>query len=226
MESCNTDVFAVNLTTGAVRRVTSHPEYCGRVAFSPDNKWITIMDPRGSGRNMFIAGMRGIPPLIDIVGGILPASTRDNGVRRFFEPYPPDFYGDRGTYFGQNINGGFQGVQGSGAINDPEWNSMADPRGRPTAHRLCSGKLTLFLLLVVVLILFHATHQRSTAAATTACILQLSPVGSQAPVLQYKSIPISSHGVHRMLLEARIPLSIALTPEYTLCEVRRLDQPR
>jgi hypothetical protein len=136
VESCNTDIFAVHLTTGAVRRLTSHPEYCDPAAFSPDNKWIAIMDTRGSGRNMFIAGMRGIPPLIDIVGGILPASTRNNGVRRFFEPYLLDFYGDRGNYFGQKINGGNRGVPGSGAVDDPEWNGMADPRWSPDSRQL------------------------------------------------------------------------------------------
>lgn len=94
------------------------------------------MDTRGSGCNMFIAGMRGIPPLVDIVGGILPASTRNNGVRRFFEPYLLDFYGNHGTYFGQNINGGFQSVQGSGDINDPEWNGITDPRWSPDSTQL------------------------------------------------------------------------------------------
>lgn len=136
VESGNSDVFAVHLTTGAVRRLTSHPEYCDPLAFSPDNKWMAIMDTRGSGRNMFIGGMRGIPPLADLIGGILPSSARNNGVRRFFQPYLLDFYGDRGDYFGQKINGDNNGVQGSGDINDPEWNGMADPRWSPDSRQL------------------------------------------------------------------------------------------
>ncbi|KJR83635.1 uncharacterized protein SPSK_04097 [Sporothrix schenckii 1099-18] len=146
-ESCNVDVFAVHLTTGAVRRLTDNPEYCDPVAFSPDNKWIAIMDTRGSGRQMFIAGMRGIPPLVDIVASVLPSSTRNNGVRRFFEPYLLDFYGDRGAYNGQRIiqdrvygfkyvNDSNNGVPGSGSISDPEWNGMADPRWSLDSTRL------------------------------------------------------------------------------------------
>ncbi|CAK7200765.1 hypothetical protein SEUCBS139899_003464 [Sporothrix eucalyptigena] len=138
-ESCNIDVFAVHLTTGAVRRLTDNPEYCDPVAFSPDNKWIAIMDTRGSGRQMFLAGMRGIPPLVDMVASVLPSSTRNNGVRRFFEPYLLDYYGDRGAYNGQRIikdsvfgyeyvNDSNHGVMGSGLVSDPEWNGMADPR--------------------------------------------------------------------------------------------------
>ncbi|KAJ4249782.1 hypothetical protein NW762_012124 [Fusarium torreyae] len=80
--------------------------------------------------------MRGIPPLVDIVGGILPATSRNNGVRRFFEPYVLDHFGDRGNWYGQKINGDNKGVPGSGAINDPEWNGMADPRWSPDSRQL------------------------------------------------------------------------------------------
>lgn len=78
VESCNIDVFAAHLATGAVRRLTSHPEYCDPVSFSPDNRWMAIMDTRGSGRNMFLAGMRGVPPLIDMIVSTLTSSTRNN----------------------------------------------------------------------------------------------------------------------------------------------------
>ncbi|KAH8893636.1 hypothetical protein GQ53DRAFT_859515 [Thozetella sp. PMI_491] len=135
-ESGNVDVYAAHLTTGVVRRLTSHPEYCDPVAFSPNNKWIAIMDGRGSGRNMFLGGMRGIPPLVDIVAGVFPSATRNNGLRRFFEPYLLDFYGDRGNYYGQKINGDNNGIRGSGSFNDPEWNGMADPRWSPDSRQL------------------------------------------------------------------------------------------
>ncbi|KAH8884946.1 saponin hydrolase precursor [Thozetella sp. PMI_491] len=138
VESGNVDVFAVHLITGAVRRLTSHPEYCDPVAFSPDNKWMAIMDTRGSGRQMFIAGMRGIPPLVDMVSVLVPSSTRNNGLRRFFQPYLLDFYGDRDDvgYYGQKINGGLDGVPGSGSLDDPEWNGMADPRWSPDSTQV------------------------------------------------------------------------------------------
>lgn len=135
-ESCNIDIFAVHLITGAVRRLTSHPEYCDPVSFSPNNEWMAIMDTRGSGRNMFIAGMRGIPPIVDIIATTLPASTRNNGDRRFFQPYLLDFYGDRDNYYGQKINGGNDGTEGSNAVNDPQWNGRADPRWSPDSTQV------------------------------------------------------------------------------------------
>lgn len=66
-ESCNIDIFAVDLVTGEVRRVTDNPEYVDPIDASPDNKWIVIDDTRGSDRQMFMAAMRGVPPIIDLV---------------------------------------------------------------------------------------------------------------------------------------------------------------
>ncbi|KAI0392627.1 hypothetical protein F5Y17DRAFT_351509 [Xylariaceae sp. FL0594] len=125
-ESSNIDVFAVELATGAVRRLTSHPEYCDPIDISADDEWIAIMDTRGSDRQEFIAGMRNIPPLTDLVTATATSSTRNNGDRRFFQPYLLDRYGDRGDYYGQQINGGGDGTPGS--VNDPLWNGRADPR--------------------------------------------------------------------------------------------------
>lgn len=64
------------------------------------------------------------------------ASVRNNGNRRFFEPYLLDRYGDRGTYFGQKLNGNNSGILGSGALNDPGWNGMADPKWSPNGTRI------------------------------------------------------------------------------------------
>ncbi|KAJ2994957.1 hypothetical protein NUW58_g1407 [Xylaria curta] len=119
-ESSNIDVFAVDLATGSVRRLTSHPEYCDPLDISSDDEWIVIMDTRGSDRQMFMAGMRHIPPVIDILTATASASTRNNGARRFFQPYLLDKYGDRGDYYGQQINGAGDGSAGS--LNDPNWN--------------------------------------------------------------------------------------------------------
>lgn len=66
-ESCNIDVFAVHVVTGAVRRLTEHPDYTDPIAFSHDNNWFVTMDTRVSERQMWMAGMRWIPPIVDIV---------------------------------------------------------------------------------------------------------------------------------------------------------------
>ncbi|KAJ8110240.1 hypothetical protein OPT61_g6866 [Boeremia exigua] len=124
-EANNIDVFAVHVITGSVRRLTQHPEYTDPVAFSADNKWMVVMDTRGSNRQMFMSGMRYIPPLIDLVTITVASSTRNNGNRRFFQPILIDSLGDRGSYFGQQINAAGDGS--AGAVNDPNWNGRADP---------------------------------------------------------------------------------------------------
>ncbi|PLB49324.1 saponin hydrolase precursor [Aspergillus steynii IBT 23096] len=126
LESCNIDVFAADLTTGKVRRLTSHPEYVDPIDISPDDRSQVILDTRGTGRQMFMAGMRGIPPIIDMVVTTAASSTRNNGARRFFLPWLLDHDGDREDYFGQQINAGGDGSPGS--INDPNWNAAADPK--------------------------------------------------------------------------------------------------
>lgn len=95
-ESNNIDLFSVHLKTGAVRRLTSHPEYADPMAFSADNEWFVVMDTRGSDRQMWMSGMRAIPPLIDLVTVTVAASTRNNGIRRFFQPILINRHGDRG----------------------------------------------------------------------------------------------------------------------------------
>jgi hypothetical protein len=126
MESCNIDAYASHLTTGKIRRLTTHPEYVDPLHISRDEKWLVIMDTRGSNRQMWLAGMRGLPPVTDLVSSGVSSSTRNNGVRRFFQPYILDRYGDRGVYFGQQVNAAGDGSPGS--INDPNWNGRADPR--------------------------------------------------------------------------------------------------
>ena len=124
-ESCNIDMFAVDLVTGKVRRVTDNPEYVDPIDASPDNKWIVVEDTRGSDRQMFVAAMRGVPPIIDIVTTGYVSSVRNNGARRFFQAYLLDHDGDRGAYQGQLLTAG-DGTRGS--VSDPNWNAMADPR--------------------------------------------------------------------------------------------------
>ncbi|KAF9693170.1 hypothetical protein EKO04_008844 [Ascochyta lentis] len=124
-ESTNIDLYAVHVETGVVRRLTSHPEYADPMAFSADDEWFVAMDTRGSDRQMWMAGLRGVPPLIDLAAVTAAASTRNNGARRFFQPILIDRYGDRGEYFGQQVNAA--GNKSNGAVNDPNWNGRADP---------------------------------------------------------------------------------------------------
>lgn len=141
-ESSNIDVFAVHLTTGKIRRLTSHPEYADPVDISPDNKWHVVLDTRGSNRQMFMAGMRGIPPMVDIVATTVASSTRNNGIRRFFTPWLIDQYGDRGSYQGQKLS--YAGDGSLGSINDPQWNSRADPKWSSDGTKIaCWEELTL-----------------------------------------------------------------------------------
>ncbi|KAF7557004.1 hypothetical protein G7Z17_g1005 [Cylindrodendrum hubeiense] len=127
-ESSNIDVFAADLATGAVRRLTSHPEYVDPIDISPNDEWMVILDTRGTDRQMFMSGLRGIPPITDLVSTTAVASTRNNGYRRFFQPWLIDGAGDRGSYFGQQINAQGDRTPGSGGVGDPEWNTMADPK--------------------------------------------------------------------------------------------------
>ncbi|CUU56946.1 hypothetical protein Ga0074812_109166 [Parafrankia irregularis] len=128
-ESSNIDVFAADLTTGKVRRLTANPEYVDPIDLSPDGNWTVAMDTRGSDRQMFLAAMRDVPPITDMVTTSATSSTRNNGMRRFFQPILIDRYGDRGDYQGQRINAAGDGSPGS--VNDPNWNGMADPRWSP-----------------------------------------------------------------------------------------------
>jgi hypothetical protein len=127
-ESSNIDVFAADLASGRVRRLTSNPEYTDPVDSSPDDRWIVAMDTRGSDRQMFVAGMRGVPPILDELTTSAVSSVRNNGDRRFFQPWLIDRYGDRGAYQGQQLNAG---DTRPGAAGDPNWNGMADPRWSP-----------------------------------------------------------------------------------------------
>lgn len=134
VESCNIDLFAADLTTGRVRRLTSHPGYADPIDVSPDDKWQVVLDTRGTDRMMFLSGLRGIPPVTDLATVTIVSSVRNNHARRFFQPWLLDHDGDRGTYFGQKVNAAGDGSPGS--VNDPNWNAGADPRWSPDGTRI------------------------------------------------------------------------------------------
>jgi hypothetical protein len=124
-ESDNIDVFAVNLTTGAVRRMTNNPGYVDPVDSSPDDGWVVMMETYPSTRMQFMSAMRQVPPINDMLTTGAVSSVRNNGQRRFFQPVLLDRYAERGTYQGQQLNAG---DESPGGIGDPNWNGMADPR--------------------------------------------------------------------------------------------------
>lgn len=124
-ESDNIDVFAVNLTTGAVRRMTNNPGYVDPVDASPDDKWIVMDETYPSTRMQFMSAMRDVPPLNDLVTTGAVSSVRSNGHQHFFQPILLDRYGERGTYQGQQLNAG---NTSPGGIDDPNWGTNADPR--------------------------------------------------------------------------------------------------
>lgn len=135
-ESSNTDIYAAHLDTGKVRRLTSHPGYCDPVDMSPDNAWMVIADTRASTRMSWAAAMRNVPPVVDPAVTLITTGLRNNGQRRFFQPFLLDRHGDHGTYVGQQINAVGDGVPGGGAYNDPEWNAQADPKWSPDSTQI------------------------------------------------------------------------------------------
>ncbi|KAL2113404.1 hypothetical protein VUR80DRAFT_4020 [Thermomyces stellatus] len=133
-EANNVDLMSVHVITGEVKRLTSHPGYVDPAAFSHDDEWFIAMDTRGTDRQMWMSGMRWIPPVIDLVTAPVAASTRNNGPRRFFQPILIDRYGDRGDYFGQQVNS--EGDGSNGSVNDPNWNGRADPAFSPDGTKI------------------------------------------------------------------------------------------
>ncbi|MEH0421270.1 hypothetical protein [Streptomyces sp. B21-083] len=89
---------------------------------SPDDRWIVALDTRGYDRMMFTSGMTGIPAITDLLTTSVVSSVRNNGQRRFFQPYLIDRNGDRGSYQGQQLNY---------SNTSTNWNAGADPRWSP-----------------------------------------------------------------------------------------------
>ncbi|KAJ6030981.1 hypothetical protein N7540_001713 [Penicillium herquei] len=145
-ESCNIDIFDIDLKSGEVARMTYGPEYVDPFDVSPDGEWAVIMDTTTTNRMMFLSGMRGVPPLVDSLLTAAISSIRNNGGRRFFVPWlynrkVPYVNSDR-NYEGQQVNAAGDGSPGS--VNDPFWNGGADPR-----WSLDGTKIAYFQLLTV-----------------------------------------------------------------------------
>lgn len=132
-ESGNFDGYMTNLATGESSRLTRDPAYTDPMKMSADDRWNVVMDARQGLRHNWYAGMRGVPPLIDMVNVGVPAHGWRVGERRFFQPFLIDRWGDRGDYHGQQLNAG-PGTPGS--PSDPDWNGRADPAWAPDGTKV------------------------------------------------------------------------------------------
>ena len=133
-EANRVDVFATDLATGATRRLT-RTEYTDPIKMSPDDNWYVDLDVNVTGRSMFVAGMRGLPAMNDLVTIATVSEMRNNRNRRFFQPMLVDRYGQRGSYRGQQLNAG-DDPPGSGCVSDPNWNARADPAWSPDGTKV------------------------------------------------------------------------------------------
>ncbi len=113
-QSGSIDAWATDNTTGASRALTPFAGYTDPMATSPDGRYLLAEQVIGSGRVDFLAGIPGIPPILEqmpTTGHI--SGIRNNGQRRFFTPYLVDLQ----TGDSQQVNAG----------GDPNWNAAADP---------------------------------------------------------------------------------------------------
>jgi hypothetical protein len=122
-----------DLATGRSSRLTADLAYTDPMKMSADDKWNVVMDARQGERHNWYAGMRGVPPLTDMVNISLPAHGWRVAHRRFFQPFLLDRWGDRGAYHGQQLNAG-PGTPGS--ASDPDWNGRADPAWAPDGTKV------------------------------------------------------------------------------------------
>lgn len=100
----NVDDFLLDLETGNVTRITSHPEWDEGAEFSPDGKWMVMESTRGQDVLSVITEIP-LPPLIDF-SLVLPITNITLAGPMFapHEPFLLDRTGDRGDYFGQRLS--------------------------------------------------------------------------------------------------------------------------
>ena len=112
--SDNMDAVSTSLATGESSALTYHAEYTDPMFPSPDGKWMVNEEVLGSGRDDFIGGMQGIPPLTDQITVAFVSMIRNNDQRRFFNPFITSTSNSTMT---ERANPG----------SDPNWNARADP---------------------------------------------------------------------------------------------------
>ena len=141
--SGNLDHFATNLLTGRSVRLDADPAYSDPDTSSADGKWTLEMDVRYRNRFLFMAGMPGVPPILDQAGLPGMIAGYNIGSRRLFQPYlTKDSLVGRGNYQGQQINACTTGpcsTLGTGpdsTANSPLWGSMGDSAWAPNGTKV------------------------------------------------------------------------------------------
>ncbi|WP_280508417.1 hypothetical protein [Nocardia flavorosea] len=117
-QSGSIDAWATDNATGRSRVLTPFAGYTDPMAASPDGKYLLAEQVIGSGRVDFLAGIPGIPPIVEqlpTTGHV--SGIRNNGKRRFFAPYLVDLESGKSL----QVNAG----------GDPNWNAAADPAWLP-----------------------------------------------------------------------------------------------
>jgi len=141
--SGNLDHFATNLVTGKSVRLDADPAYSDPDTSSADGKWTLEMDVRYRNRFLFMAGLPGVPPILDQAGLRGMIAGYNIGSRRLFQPYlTKDSMVGKGNYQGQQINACTTGpcsTLGTGpdsTANSPLWGSMADSAWAPNGTKV------------------------------------------------------------------------------------------
>lgn len=146
-QSGNLDHFATSLASGHARRLDADPGYSDPDTSSPDSQWTVTMDVRYQNRFWFIAGMPGVPPIIDSAAGAAAFAGYNIGQRRLFQPFLEDRFGDRGNYHGQQLNACTTGpcttlaTGPESTADSPLWGSMADSYWSPDQTAIVWGQV-------------------------------------------------------------------------------------
>lgn len=109
------DNFAIDLGSGAVRRMTRHPDHNEGISFTPDEEWAIVSSARTDNRVEFL-GLLPRPPYIDWIAfslhfvaiagapsdGLSPGGN-SNERDCYLDPWMVDRWFERGDYVGQRL---------------------------------------------------------------------------------------------------------------------------
>lgn len=109
------DNFAIDLTNGAVRRMTRHPDHNEGISFSADEEWSIVSSARSDNRVGFL-GLLPRPPYVDWIafslhfvaiagapGDGLSPGGNSNERDCYLDPWMIDRWFERGDYIGQRL---------------------------------------------------------------------------------------------------------------------------
>lgn len=158
------DNFAIDLTSGAVRRMTRHPDHNEGISFSADEQWSIVASARTDNRVEFL-GLLPRPPYIDWIAfslhfvaiagapsdGLSPGGN-PNERDCYLDPWMIDRWFERGDYIGQRLlrpADGWQSAAGGFewspdgtrlSITELQWRRLTPP------NTTVPGRLRVFTL--------------------------------------------------------------------------------